>query len=355
MKIRQATREDLPEIVSLLKRSLGESRIPKSEEAWNWKHVQNPFGESLVYLAFEGETLVGVRAFMQWRWHLADKEYRVLRAVDTATHPEFWGRGIFRKLTEGLIEKATDEGFDFIFNTPNEKSMPGYLKMGWKKLYKVPVRVRFFPLFCRRLSLPEQAYELRGLLKTHFENLKRRFFSETRQQKRSHAGRDEYFANEVLGKKIASKLKQGFLEVPLNDLPYDFAEKEAYFKWRYVDNPLVKYHGFSFGAKNLCIFRVKKGNWFNELRICDLELTGSSAERKEFNNRLREAASVFKCRLVTVGRYGDRRVAKLLNRSFFGPPLPLGLQLTARTLNSDPQVVFARKAANLPLGTFELF
>ena len=300
MKIRQATREDLPEIVSLLKRSLGESRIQKSEEAWNWKHVQNPFGESLVHLAFEGETLVGVRAFMQWRWHLADKEYRVLRAVDTATHPEFQGRGIFRKLTEGLIEKTTEEGFDFIFNTPNEKSMPGYLKMGWKKLYKVPVRLRFFPLFCRRLSQPEQAFEI-------------------------------------------------------NDLNYDSLEKATYFKWRYVDNPLVKYQGFGFGAKNFCIFRVKKGLWFNELRICDLELTGSSAERKEFNNRLRQAASVFKCRLATVGRYGDRRVAKLLNRSFFGPPLPLGLPLTARTLNTDPELVFARKAGNLPLGTFELF
>ena len=54
----------------------------------------------------------------------------------------------------------------------------------------------------------------RVLLKTRFNNLKRRFFSETRQQKRSHAGRDEYFANEVSGKKIASKVKQGFLEVP---------------------------------------------------------------------------------------------------------------------------------------------
>ena len=54
-------------------------------------------------------------------------------------------------------------------------------------------------------------YLLRGLLKTHFENLKRRFFSETRQQKRSHAGRDEYFANEVSGHKgIPSEEKDRF-------------------------------------------------------------------------------------------------------------------------------------------------
>ena len=58
--------------------------------------------------------------------------------------------------------------------------------------------------------------ELRVPLKTHFENLKRRFFSETRQQKRSLAALNEYFANEVSAKKTASKVKQGFLEVPLN-------------------------------------------------------------------------------------------------------------------------------------------
>ena len=47
----------------------------------------------------------------------------------------------------------------------------------------------------------------RVLLKTDFKNLKRRFFSETRQQKRSLAALNEYFGNEVSGKKIASKVK----------------------------------------------------------------------------------------------------------------------------------------------------
>ena len=76
--------------------------------------------------------------------------------------------------------------------------------------------------------------ELRVLLKAHFENLKRRFFSETMQQKRSHAGRDEYFANEVSGpkgipseKKIDSKLKQGFLEVPLTARAPDQLDEAA--------------------------------------------------------------------------------------------------------------------------------
>ena len=70
---------------------------------------------------------------------MGDKVYRCLRAVDTATHPEHQGKGIFKKLTLQLIDEAAKQGYDFIFNTPNAQSTPGYLKMGWKRWGKVPL------------------------------------------------------------------------------------------------------------------------------------------------------------------------------------------------------------------------
>ena len=88
-------------------------------------------------------------------------------------------------------------------------------------MYKVPCHV--FGMIETMLTKKKFKDFFRVLLKTHFENLKRRFFSETRQQKRSLAALNEYFANakgipsgQVSGKKIASKLKQGFLDVPFN-------------------------------------------------------------------------------------------------------------------------------------------
>ena len=56
MHIRQATDEDIPRIISLLKKSLGEA-IPKSETYWNWKHQNNPFGKSYVLLTEENTDL----------------------------------------------------------------------------------------------------------------------------------------------------------------------------------------------------------------------------------------------------------------------------------------------------------
>ena len=53
----------------------------------------------------------------------------------------FQGRGIFSMLTRRALEDLRHEA-DLVFNTPNEKSLPGYLKMGWQVVGQVPIRVR---------------------------------------------------------------------------------------------------------------------------------------------------------------------------------------------------------------------
>jgi len=142
MQIRRASSEDIPKIISLLKSSLGESLLPKSVEFWNWKHLQNPFGESPVLLACEADEIIGVRAFLRWEYQEGNQKYKALRAVDTAVHPNYRGKGLFTKLTTQLIDEVKKDGFDLIFNTPNEKSLPGYLKMGWEKWGKLPLKVK---------------------------------------------------------------------------------------------------------------------------------------------------------------------------------------------------------------------
>jgi hypothetical protein len=64
-----------------------------------------------------------------------------VRAVDTATHPEAQGRGVFSALTAEALSEMRGE-IDLVFNTPNERSGPGYLKMGWRRVGRAPVRLR---------------------------------------------------------------------------------------------------------------------------------------------------------------------------------------------------------------------
>ena len=74
----------------------------------------------------------GFRAFLRWEWEREDIVQRAVRTVDTATDPDYQGRGIFTKLTMHALDEMRADDVDFVFNTPNDQSRPGYLKMGWQ-------------------------------------------------------------------------------------------------------------------------------------------------------------------------------------------------------------------------------
>lgn len=141
-EVRSGREDDVEEIVELLRTCLGAGRVPRSAEFWRWKHERSPFGPSPVLLAVAGGRIVGVRAFLRWRWRSADQDLPAVRAVDTATHPDWQGRGVFSALTGELTARVAGEGAAFVFNTPNRKSGAGYRKMGWRTVGRLPVAVR---------------------------------------------------------------------------------------------------------------------------------------------------------------------------------------------------------------------
>jgi GNAT superfamily N-acetyltransferase len=95
-----------------------------------------------MWVATVDERVVGFRTFMRWQFaRTDDTRLQAVRAVDTATDPDYQGRGIFSRLTLHGIDELRDEGVGIIFNTPNTKSLPGYLKMGWQVVGRPPVSV----------------------------------------------------------------------------------------------------------------------------------------------------------------------------------------------------------------------
>lgn len=143
LDVRAATDDDLPAILRLLESSLG--WVPDEQYAafYRWKHQDNPFGRSPAWVALDGERIVGLRVWLRWRFVRQGRSWDAVRAVDTATDPDYQGRGIFRRLTTTSVEFLAGQGVAHVFNTPNEQSRPGYLKMGWGQVGKLPVGVRF--------------------------------------------------------------------------------------------------------------------------------------------------------------------------------------------------------------------
>jgi GNAT superfamily N-acetyltransferase len=143
LSIRRANAGDRPQILALLATTLGrDAGDPRSEQLFAWKHEQNAFGRSPVWVACDGDRIAGIRVLMPWEFRRGDAIVRAVRAVDTATHPEYQGRGIFTRLTLHAIEELRRDGVDFVFNTPNDQSRPGYLKMGWQVIGRLPTSVR---------------------------------------------------------------------------------------------------------------------------------------------------------------------------------------------------------------------
>ena len=137
--------KDLPAIISLLKEGFHKKRIL---EDFKKKHIDNPFGKSYGLLAFEGDNLIALRMFLRWEFKHNNKLIKAIRPVDTVTHPQHQGKGIFKKINLMGLENCRNE-YELIFNTPNKNSFPGNIKMGWKRLpskqqFKIAFRLPFF-------------------------------------------------------------------------------------------------------------------------------------------------------------------------------------------------------------------
>jgi len=141
--VRVGEPSDRLQVLDLLRPTLGWSSDDQFRAFYSWKHEENPFGPSPSWVAVDDGEVVGFRVFLRWE-HVAPggEVLRTVRAVDTATRPSHQGRGIFRRLTLRALDDLPAQGVDFVFNTPNDNSRPGYLKMGWSQVGQLGATVR---------------------------------------------------------------------------------------------------------------------------------------------------------------------------------------------------------------------
>lgn len=157
IQIRPYVPDDESSVLELLRKCLGETEnLQRKPEVWRWKHIENPFGRSYALVASDpGGRVVGLRAFLRWEFLERGATMRAVRAVDTAVDPEFRRGGLFTRLTLRALDDVRAERTAFVFNTPNDKSLPGYLKMGWREVGAVAplIKVTHYPRFLSAMTL----------------------------------------------------------------------------------------------------------------------------------------------------------------------------------------------------------
>lgn len=335
LRIRPADEGDTDGILELLKLSLGEGSIPRDEAYWSWKHVENPFGPSPALVAEADGRIVGLRVFMRWTWERDGEEVRAVRAVDTATHPDWQGRGIFTRLTLGLVERMEEEGVEFVFNTPNRYSRPGYLKMGWSAVGRTSLCVRpQRPLrLIRTMATREAEPDVGPRNETPLQG-----FSLAEQLERPELDR-------VIGSRAA-------------DSRLSTRVSRTYLRWRYEQIPGFTYHAagsWQAGEEALVVFRLRSRNGLAEVRLCEiLTAAGRAAERRAASlvrRAIRATGPDYVAAMAAAGTPARRAVL----RAGFLPAPRLGPILTVRSLSRNRTDLTDRSSWRLTIGDLELF
>ena len=126
--------------------------VRKTGEYWAWKHLENPVGASIGFAAYSSDgKLACLRPMMKSMVRIPGGECMLaLRPVDTATDAAYRGQGLFKKLTELALDEARRAHVALILNTPNQASLPQYLKLGWLCTGTFVYRVTPVPLLWLR-------------------------------------------------------------------------------------------------------------------------------------------------------------------------------------------------------------
>jgi predicted N-acetyltransferase YhbS len=312
--IRAAREADEPGILALLHTAMGWSTADPNRELFRWKHHDNPAGASAAWVADAGGEIVGFRPFLRWRFRHDGADIDAVRAVDAATHPAFQRRGIFSALTQRALDALTDEGVAFVFNTPNNSSRPGELKLGWRQVGRLPVSVQV-------AGAPAAMRMLRARVAADRWSLP------------TEAGEPalDVLVPDILAPEMLLGMARGSAGLAT-------ARTLEHLRWRYGFAPL-HYRALRRKDGSVAVFRVRRRGGAREATVCELFTRSHRAAERLVHDVVRAAGADYAISLGTARA---------------GVPLPgQGPLLVHRPLGTADAV--PTRAWQLALGDIELF
>jgi GNAT superfamily N-acetyltransferase len=130
-----------------------------------WLYGANPAGTAIGFDAWAGEHLAAHYVCVPVDAVMSGRPMRVMLSLNTATHPDFQGQGLFTRLAEATYALGAQRGIEAVYGVANANSTPGFLrKLGFMLVRPLDALIGAGPL-C--------AYEPAGANEVSF----RRFWS----------------------------------------------------------------------------------------------------------------------------------------------------------------------------------
>jgi len=113
------------QILELYEHSFG---TQMDEKLWTWAYIDNPNGNPIVSLYFDGERLVGHYAVISIKFIHNQQNLNAVLSMTTMVDSAYRKYGIFIEQANEVYDKASELGYKFVCGFPNKKSAPGFRK-----------------------------------------------------------------------------------------------------------------------------------------------------------------------------------------------------------------------------------
>jgi GNAT superfamily N-acetyltransferase len=129
--IRPYRAEDAADVRSVLTASYGAAATPAP--IFNWWHFGCPVAASGFRVAELNGKIVGIQPMQLFSYEQAGHRLSGAMLTGVVVHPEFRRRGLFARLIKACEQDAWRRGADFVTTMPNERSRPGFMKLGYRE------------------------------------------------------------------------------------------------------------------------------------------------------------------------------------------------------------------------------
>jgi GNAT superfamily N-acetyltransferase len=126
-----------------------------SREWWKWKYELNPNGfwgeKGDIWIAEKDGEIIGHYAIIPEKVKFHSKVINAAQSVDTVTHPDYRGLGIFPTLANKVYSEARNR-YSLIFGFPSKMAYNGFIRLGWKDLFSISEynRILNYDQLCKR-------------------------------------------------------------------------------------------------------------------------------------------------------------------------------------------------------------
>lgn len=131
IEIRQSffdTDEELQQLVELQNVVYIDRGITFTREGFKHWYLDNPYGRAISFNAFDGEKMVAHYVCVTKKMLIEGRVVDGILSMATVTHPDYRGRGLFKKLAKMTYDYAREQSYEFVIGVANANSFPGFMK-----------------------------------------------------------------------------------------------------------------------------------------------------------------------------------------------------------------------------------